>query len=90
MSEHMFGGGTGELTDEAIRAIDEIAARHDFTVVTYTEPRGEKRYWFAGPNRGNPFDGQAEKAIWADLEAAGWANARGLSARCFEPSEERS
>lgn len=67
MSEFMFGSGPGHLTNSA----NEIAEKHDAWLVNYTEPRGEKRHWFATKNLGNPFDGATAKAVLADVEAAG-------------------
>jgi len=67
MSEHFFGLHTGHMNRKA----DQIAKKHGAWHVNYTEPRGEKRGWFACPNRGNPFDAQVARAVLADIEAAG-------------------
>jgi hypothetical protein len=82
MGEHMFGLGNGELTEEAVAAIDEIAGAHECKIVPYEE-QGRHRYWFAGPNLGFPFDRAMERAVWGDLEKAGLANAKGLVESCF-------
>jgi hypothetical protein len=52
MSQHFFGLHSGHLTAQAER----IARKHGAWHVNFTEPRGERRGWFACPNRGNPFD----------------------------------
>lgn len=67
MSEYMFGLHSGHLTAKA----DKIAERHGAWHVNHTEPRGERRGWFACPNRGRPFDQAIADAVWADIEAAG-------------------
>jgi hypothetical protein len=67
MSEHFFGLGPGHLPKRA----DAIAGKHGAYLVNYTEPRGEKRHWFACPNRGSPFDDATARAVMADLRAAG-------------------
>ena len=67
MGEYMFGSGKGHLSNRA----DRIARKHGATLVNYTEPRGEKRHWFAAKNRGNPFDERVRDAVLADLRAAG-------------------
>jgi hypothetical protein len=67
MSEHFFGLHRGHLTAKA----DRIARKHGASHVNYTEPRGEKRWWFACRNRGEPFDSSTAKAVLADIEAAG-------------------
>lgn len=67
MSEYFFGLGPGWLPAKA----DRIAQKHGAVLVNYTEPNGYKRHWFAGPNRGAPFDQQMADAVAADLRAAG-------------------
>lgn len=67
MNDYMFGSGPGHLPKRA----DKIARKHGATLINYTEPRGEKRHWFACTNRGNPFDGAVRDAVMADLAAAG-------------------
>jgi hypothetical protein len=66
MSEHFFGLGPGHLPKRA----DNIAGKHGAYLVNHTE-RGEKRHWFACPNRGSPFDDATARAVMADLRAAG-------------------
>lgn len=67
MSEYFFGLHRGHLTSKA----DQIARRHGADHTNYTEPNGEKRGWFSGPNRGEPFDRQLARAVIADIEEAG-------------------
>jgi hypothetical protein len=64
---YLFGCGAGHLPAKAQR----IAAKFGADLVNYTEPRGRKRHWFAGPNRGQPFDQQLSRDVMAALEAAG-------------------
>ena len=66
MSEHLFGLGMGHLSKRAERA----AERGGATLVNYTEPRGEKRHWFAGPNRGEPDDSEMARRVMAAVRAA--------------------
>lgn len=61
MSEYMFGCFNGHLSAGLVKKI-ETKFRH-VTVHNYTEPRGEKRGWFAGPNRGSPFDGAMAREV---------------------------
>lgn len=81
MSEHMFGIGHDAPTQTNATKIGRIARTHGFGFVQTTMPGTGYQHWFAGPNRGAPFDGDAERAIWADLEAAGLANAKGVIPR---------
>lgn len=67
MNEYFFGLGPGHLPDKA----DEIAKRHDAWLVNYTEPRGEKRHWFACRNMGDPFNRSTADAVLSDLENEG-------------------
>lgn len=67
MSEYYFGLHKGHLTAKA----DKIAEKHGAWHVNFTEPRGERRGWFACPNLGAPFDGAVARAVMADVEAAG-------------------
>ena len=67
MSDYFFGLHSGHLTKRA----DAIAKRHGAWHVNYTEPRGEKRGWFACHNCGNPFDQATAAAVMADIAAVG-------------------
>lgn len=63
MSEYFFGLYRGHLSAKLIRAVERKFP--EVSVVNYTEPRGEKRGWFAGPNRGSPFDDRLGQAVMA-------------------------
>lgn len=67
MSEHFFGLHTGHLKARA----DKIAETHGAWHVNFTEPNGEKRGWFACPNRGSPFDQATACAVMAAIDEAG-------------------
>ena len=71
MSEHIFGLHKGHLRSKA----DEIAKRHGAWHINFTEPRGEKRGWFACPNRGTAFDQATANDVLAAIDAAGGLNA---------------
>ncbi len=66
MSEYMFGLHYGHYPKRA----DKIARKYGAVHVNYTEPNGQKRGWFAGPNRGTPFDQRMADAVFADLDRA--------------------
>lgn len=68
MSEHFFGLGPGHLPKRA----DRIARKHGAYLVNFTEPRGERRHWFACANQGEPFDSATARAVLDDLHAAGF------------------
>ena len=80
-SQHMFGIGRRAPTVANQKKIDEIAKSHGYDFIATTLPGTGYQHWFAGPNRGNPFDRQAELAIWADLKAAGLADDGGIIPR---------
>lgn len=81
MSEYLFGLGNGWLPKRAAK----IAQKHGVELVNYCDPGcdcgyacgsdvdcpARKRHWFAGPNRGEPFDGALARAVASDLRAAG-------------------
>lgn len=67
MSEHFFGVGPGHLG----RAVATVARQHGAELVNYTEPRGERRHWFACPNLGEPFDAACARDVLAALRANG-------------------
>ena len=66
-SEYLFGLHCGHLSAVS----DQIAGRHGAWHVNYTDPRGDRRGWFACPNRGAAFDLAVAKAMMADIERAG-------------------
>ena len=70
MSEHMWGVGRGEVAraDE----IDAVAREVGGYGLSNPKLPGEGwRYWFSGPNRGQPFDRALERETWEALKAAG-------------------
>ena len=67
VSEYVFGLHDGHLTAVA----DQIAGRHGAWHVNYTEPCGERRGWFACPNRGPSFYQVIARAVMAGIDRAG-------------------
>jgi hypothetical protein len=67
VSEYLFGVHYGHLTAPA----DQIAGRHGAWHVNYTDPHGQRRGWFACPNRGAQFDQAIARAVMADIDRAG-------------------
>lgn len=79
MSEYLFGLGPGHMPKRA----DKIARKHGAGLVNYTDPGcscghgcerncpAKRRHWFAGPNRGEPFDSRMANDVMSALEAAG-------------------
>jgi hypothetical protein len=63
MSEHHFGLYRGHLTQRLVAAVEKKFP--GVSVTNYTEPRGEKRGWFSGPNRGSPFDDRMAAEVLA-------------------------
>jgi hypothetical protein len=78
MSEFFFGTGRGHLPQRAAR----IARAHGATLVNTWEPGCQcghgchdecpecRRHWFAGPNRGEPFDSALARAVMAEIGGA--------------------
>lgn len=79
MSEYFFGLGDGWMPRKAA----VIARKHGATLVNHTDPgckcgygcisgecKSARRHWFAGPNRGEPFDSAMGRAVMAEIEAA--------------------
>ena len=67
MGEYFFGLHNGHLKAVA----DKIAKKHGVEHVNFTEPTGRERGWFAGPNRGEPFDSRLASVVMADIDKAG-------------------
>lgn len=70
MSEYIFESGSGKVGKREAARIDAIAKKHGATFVRYCGPEcycGKNcggcnhRFWFAGPNRGEPFDSEMAK-----------------------------
>lgn len=66
-TNYCFGAHDGHLSAVA----DRIAKRHGCVHVNYDDPTGTRRGWFAGPNRGFPFDDQLAAAVRADIDRHG-------------------
>ena len=77
VSEYLFGLHNGHLTAVA----DQIAGRRGAWHVNYTGPYGERRGWFACPNRGPSFYRVIAGAVMADLDRAG-----GIAILCCDDS----
>jgi len=79
MGEYLFGCFTGHLSMALRKRIER--AFPAVAVVNYQEPRGHKRGWFAGPNRGYPFDLRMAREVLAfACSEAGLHDARILAA----------
>lgn len=79
MSEYFFGLGNGKVKSAIARKIDRIARKHGACFVTYKEPgTGKDRFWFACPNRGNPFDQATAAEVYSALREAGLAEEVGI------------
>mgnify|MGYP003337572411 FL=1 len=63
MSEYMFGVTRENLSKREANRRDKIARQFGCTFTTYSAPGNDVTGWYAGPNRGFPFDGQMEKAV---------------------------
>jgi hypothetical protein len=72
MSEYLFGVSRGPARlGKHYNAVEKIANLHEATVVECEVPGTGYQRWFAGPNRGEPFDRKMAVAVAADLAAAG-------------------
>lgn len=71
MSEHLFGCGYGRINKTLEKRVDAIAKKFGASFTWIVEPSGEHRYWFAGPNRGEPFDGDMARDVAEALRVAG-------------------
>ena len=71
MSENYCGLFSGHPDQAYCDAANAVAGEHGYRIVCYDDPSSGPRGWFAGPNRGSPFDKAAADAVMADLEAAG-------------------
>ena len=79
ITEYLFGVSGGWLPPRAAT----IARKHGATLVNHRDPGCKcgygcadncpacKRHWFAGPNRGEPFDSAMACAVLSDVIAAG-------------------
>jgi len=71
MSQFCFLSTTGKLSRAEVRRRDAIAAKHGADFNYIREPTGAYKSWFAGPNRGDPFDRNLSAAVAADLQQSG-------------------
>lgn len=68
MGEHFFGTGRGRVSGRESARVDRIARRHGASFVAVSLPGDGPRFWFACPNRGEPFDGATARAVMAEVE----------------------
>ena len=69
MSEYFFGLGNGKVLQHERDRIERAIVRADLDgvgLVCINDPGPGWRYWFTGPNRGEPFD----RRLAADVLAA--------------------
>ena len=66
MSEYHFGVGRGEVPENERARIDTIAERHGVDFCNPLMADGW-RYWFSGPNRREPFDGQLARTVLGEV-----------------------
>jgi hypothetical protein len=71
VSEFDFLSGRGRLSPAARRRIASVARRHGCAFTNVELPGEGWRYWFSGPNRGDPFDRAIAIAVREDLASAG-------------------
>jgi hypothetical protein len=72
MSEYMFGTTRKQISLRDSRRLNNIArinGAYGFTNII--EPTGQHLGWFAGPNRGCPFDLALKTAVMTAVNAAG-------------------
>jgi hypothetical protein len=80
MSQHMFSVSRNKPSRVNARKIENIAKRNECDFVEYVDPGDGYKNWFAGPNRGAPFDDAMARAVMGDLRAAGLADESGIIA----------
>lgn len=68
MSEYFFGYGVGQVSASRAARVDKIARRHGASFVAPSMPEGP-RFWFATPNRGEPFDRDTARTVLAAVQA---------------------
>lgn len=71
MSEYMFGVTRRKPTRDHAKIIERIAEAHGATWIEAELPGTGYQAWFAGPNRGEPFDRRLSAAVLADIAATG-------------------
>ena len=66
MSGFLFGAGNGRVSQREGKRCDRIAQKHGASFVWVKMPEGP-RFWFACPNRGNPFDRDTAEAVMFEV-----------------------
>lgn len=77
MSEHFFAVGRGKVSKQMTKRIESVIASTDATFSNPTLPGDGPRYWFAVPNRGEPFNSAAAREVCDLLKQAGCMNENG-------------
>ncbi len=70
-SEYLFGSGTGRIPDDERALIDRVVEPLGVVLNNQDLPGEGYRYWFAGPNRGHPFDRALERQVYQALAETG-------------------
>jgi len=70
MSEYHFGVGRGKIPASIAKKIHAVASKHGAAFVNTYIPGDGYRYWFSGPNYGQPFDQALARTVDAALTAA--------------------
>ena len=83
-NQHFFGLGHGRISDARAKSISDIASRHGADFIRYAEPScvcgygcrpfccaKAERFWFAAPNRGEPFDSATAHDVEVALKTVG-------------------
>lgn len=83
-NQHFFGLGHGRVTDKNAERISKVATEHGADFIRHADPqcscgygcrpfacRKSERYWFASPNRGEPFDSATAHEVIEALTTAG-------------------
>lgn len=68
MSDYFFGTGTGLVSARAESKINAIAKKHGAGFTNHSLAGDGPRYWFAAPNRGEPFNEDTATAVLAECE----------------------
>lgn len=71
MSEYFFGVGCAKLAASFVKKIEEALKDTDVSLANPNLPGEGYRYWFAGPNRGDPWNTEMERDVFERLERAG-------------------
>ena len=66
----MFGVRRGALKKSQEKLRNKIAKKHGIDWTCVNLPGDGWQSWFAGPNRGNPFDRDLQNTVLAELHAS--------------------